>query len=209
MKAELAAAKDLAQEAFAAVAARSHPTETEKLLTVRKKECLTALDRLAKTPRDGVRTRVHGDYHLGQVLVAEDDVVIVDFEGEPGRSFDLRRAKSHPLRDVAGMLRSFAYVSETAYKSLEQRFTEVKPSAATLALSWRQHCEKAFMQAYEKAVKRSPAWVKAAPERRRLLTFHLLTRALYEIVYEANNRPDWIDVPCRGVLEILDQRASA
>jgi maltose alpha-D-glucosyltransferase/alpha-amylase len=208
MKAALTDAKELAKEAFAAIAARSTLTEAEKQLAARKKECLSLLERLAKPPQGAVRTRVHGDYHLGQILVAEDDIVIVDFEGEPGRSSDSRRAKDHPVRDVAGMLRSFAYVSETAYRSLELRFTEVKPAAAELARNWRQHCESGFMQEYEKAVRRSPAWIKTAVERRRLLTFHLLARALYEIVYEANNRPNWIDVPCRGVLEILDQRAS-
>jgi len=206
MKAQLEAAKALADEAFAAIAARPRRTDIEEQLLGRKRECLALLGRLAKAPGDAVKTRVHGDYHLGQVLVAEDDVVIVDFEGEPGRTSGRRRAKDHPLRDVAGMLRSFAYVAETAYRALEQRFPEVKPGTTELVFSWRSNCEKAFLRAYEKAVKRSGAWIKTANERRRLLGFHLLARALYEIVYEANNRPEWIDLPCRGVLEILDQR---
>jgi maltose alpha-D-glucosyltransferase/alpha-amylase len=208
MTATLAAARETAQSAFAAIAARSTRSAVEEQLLARKKECLLALERLAKAPAGAVKTRVHGDYHLGQVLVAENDVVIVDFEGEPGRTSERRRAKDHPLRDVAGMLRSFAYVSATAYRSLEQRFPAVRPGASELAHNWRRHCESGFMKAYEKAAKRSPAWVKAAADRRRLLTFHLLTRALYEVVYEANNRPDWIDLPCHGVLEILDQRAT-
>ena len=155
-----------------------------------------------------MKTRVHGDYHLGQILVAEDDVVIVDFEGEPGRPSEVRRAKDHPLRDVAGILRSFAYAAETAYRALEQRFPVVRPGAEEVAMNWRNTCESGFQRAYEKAAKKSVAWVKAAADRRRMLQFHLLSRALYEIVYEANNRPDWIDVPCRGVIEILDQRGT-
>ena len=199
---------ELAEEAFAALEARRGRTEIEQLVLDRRKECTALLRKLAKAPRDAMKTRVHGDYHLGQILVAEDDVVIVDFEGEPGRPSEARRAKDHPLRDVAGILRSFAYAAETAYRALEQRFPVVRPGAEDVAMNWRKTCETGFQRAYEKAAKKSVTWVKTATERRRLLRFYLLSRALYEIVYEANNRPEWIDLPCRGVIEILDQRGT-
>ena len=209
IKAQLGAATELVEQAFAAIAATAQQSDPEKELLARKRECLALLKKLARVPRGAVKARVHGDFHLGQVLVAEDNVIIVDFEGEPGRPSERRRMKDHALRDVAGMLRSFAYAAETAYRSLGQRFTEVGPSAAETASAWRDQCETGFLRAYEKAVKNSRAWVKSAPDRNRLLTFHLLTRAIYEIVYEANNRPDWIELPCLGVVEILDAESRA
>ncbi len=179
----------------------------EDALLGRKREAMALLRTLSRTPRGAVKTRVHGDLHLGQVLIAENDVVIVDFEGEPGRSSERRRMKDHPLRDVAGMLRSFAYAAETAYRSLEERFPEVAPNVADVAATWRYQCEAGFLSAYEEAAKHGKAWIKTRADRERLLTFHLLMRAFYEIVYEANNRPTWIDVPTRGALEILDAQA--
>ncbi len=207
MGVQLVAAVELADEAFAAISARAERSSVEDALLGRKRECMARLRKLAHAPRGAVKTRVHGDFHLGQVLVAEGDVVIVDFEGEPGRPSERRRMKDHPLRDVAGMLRSFAYAAETAHRSLQERFPEVAPSIVEVALNWRRQCEAGFLSAYEAAAAHSKAWIKTAAERERLLTFHLLTRALYEIVYEANNRPAWIDLPTRGALEILDAQA--
>lgn len=207
-EAQLSAATTLAEAAFAALDAVSDPSEITKRLLARRKECFALLKKLAKPPRSAIKTRVHGDYHLGQVLIAEDDVVIVDFEGEPGQPSDRRRTKDHPLRDVAGMLRSFAYIAEAAPRSLAERFTEFSDDAWAAAAAWRTQCDAAFLASYEKATKKSRAWVKSAPDRRRLLSFHLLNRAIYEIAYEANNRPEWIDLPAGGVLEILDGNAS-
>jgi len=207
-EAQLAIAMQQAEQAFDLLKSAEHPTEIQVELLKRKRECLALLKKLAKAPRSASKMRVHGDYHLGQVLVAEDDVVIVDFEGEPGTSSDHRRKKDHPLRDVAGMLRSFAYIAETAPRSLAERFGEVSTDALEAAATWRRQCEDAFMAAYEGSAGKSRAWVRSAPDRRRLLRFHLLARALYEVNYEANNRPDWIDLPARGVLEILDSEKS-
>ena len=107
------------------------------------------------------------------------------------------------------MLRSFAYAAETAYRGLGDRFPEIGPEIIGVAQAWRGQCESAFMVAYAKAMKGSPSWVKLASDRNRLLGFHLLKRALYEVVYEANNRPDWVEVPCVGVIEILNKQASS
>ena len=209
MAAQLNSALSYAENAFSALAALSTRTDIEEELIGRKKECISQLRKLAKVPRGAVKTRVHGDYHLGQVLVVEDDVIIVDFEGEPGQVANARRAKDHPLRDVAGMLRSFAYAAATATRSLGERFPEIGPETLNIAQAWREHCERSFLLAYTEATKDSRAWVGAEAGRSRMLSFQLLKRALYEIVYEANNRPDWIDLPCTGVIEILNDLARA
>ncbi|HEV2559264.1 MAG TPA: maltose alpha-D-glucosyltransferase [Microvirga sp.] len=175
-------------------------------LLARREACRALIDRLATPPQGAVKTRVHGDYHLGQVLVVQDDVMIVDFEGEPSRSADERRAKSSPLRDVAGMLRSFAYAADTAARGVEQRVTdEAKPRVALLAEDSRRFVEAAFLQAYDEVTDGTALWVSDKTTRANLLRLHLIAKALYEINYEAGNRPDWIETPVRGVLAILDQ----
>ncbi|HJW78274.1 MAG TPA: alpha-amylase, partial [Beijerinckiaceae bacterium] len=162
---------------------------------------------LVGEPAGAVKTRIHGDYHLGQVLIVGSDVMIVDFEGEPSRPADERRAKASPLRDLAGMLRSFAYASDTVAREMAQRFGEAAPRVAVATASWQRAVETAFLDAYEEAAKGSPARVEDGATRERLLRLHLLAKALYEIDYEANNRPDWIETPIRGVLSILSAGA--
>ena len=180
-------------------------------LLARRDECLALLESLSRStpPAGAVKTRVHGDYHLGQVLVAEGDVVIVDFEGEPSRPADERRAKSSPLRDVAGLLRSFAYAADTATRDVSARFPEARERIAAAAEAWRRLAERAFLASYEEAAKDSPVWIEDADGREAVLRLHLLAKALYEVNYEANNRPDWIETPVRGVLALLDEGAAA
>jgi maltose alpha-D-glucosyltransferase/alpha-amylase len=158
----------------------------------------------AEPPRGAHKTRIHGDYHLGQVLVAESDLIIVDFEGEPSRPADERRAKSMPLRDVAGLMRSFAYGAETVTREIAARFGDTEERARDAAAAWRGMIESAFLTGYHAAVEGSRAAVTDPGTRARLLRLCLLTKALYEVDYEANNRPDWIEIPARGVLTILD-----
>ena len=95
----------------------------------------------------------------------------------------------------------------TSSKSIAQRFAEKAGAAAAYSAEWRKAVDAAFLAAYEAATNGTAAWVDDAGDRARLLRFHLLTRALYEIVYEANNRPDWIGTPARGVIEILETKA--
>ncbi|MCJ2107937.1 maltose alpha-D-glucosyltransferase [Methylobacterium sp. E-041] len=160
-------------------------------------------------PKGAFKTRIHGDYHLGQVLVSSGDLVLVDFEGEPSRPADERRAKSTPLRDVAGMLRSFAYGAETVTREIAGRFADSEDRARTAAFAWRGMIDAAFLKGYETAVSESRAAVTDPETHGRLLRLCLLTKALYEVDYEANNRPDWIEIPARGVLTILeDAKAS-
>jgi maltose alpha-D-glucosyltransferase/alpha-amylase len=136
----------------------------------------------------------------------QNDVMIVDFEGEPSRPAEERRAKASPLRDVAGMLRSFAYAADTVIIDITSRFGgEAAPRMMAATAGWRGLVERTFLAAYEEAATGSSVWVDDAPTRQRLLRLHLLAKALYEIDYEANNRPDWIETPIRGVLSILGQ----
>ena len=205
-------ARAWAERAFAAVsrlaaAATAGARAAIEELTPRREAVLALIDSLVGEPAGAVKTRIHGDYHLGQVLIVGSDVMIVDFEGEPSRPADERRAKASPLRDVAGMLRSFAYASETVAREMAQRFGEAAPRVAAAAASWQRAVEAAFLDAYEEAAKGSPARVEDGATRERLLRLHLLAKALYEIDYEANNRPDWIETPIRGVLSILSAGA--
>jgi maltose alpha-D-glucosyltransferase/alpha-amylase len=193
------------ERAFAALK-RLGDEPAARALLERRDECLSLIDRLAAPVPDARKIRIHGDYHLGQVLIVQDDVMIVDFEGEPSRATDERRAKASPLRDVAGILRSFAYAAETAAREVGARFGEAEAERVTAAAeTWRELAADAFLSAYEEAAEGSAGWVADEAARSRLLRLHLLSKALYEINYEADNRPDWIQTPIHGVLSILDQ----
>ncbi len=216
MRAAAADAKAQGGRAFAALE-RFLPGTPEsartaiEALVARREECGALIGRLAATPVPGaIKTRVHGDYHLGQVLIAQSDVMLVDFEGEPSRPVEERRAKSSPLRDVAGMLRSFAYASETAARDVGQRFVGSDTArVAALAEAARRVVEATFMASYEEAVRGTPVFVEDEAARLDLLRLHLLGKALYEINYEADHRPDWIETPVRGVLSLLDEAGAS
>jgi maltose alpha-D-glucosyltransferase/alpha-amylase len=149
------------------------------------------------------RTRVHGDYHLGQVLWSESDYYILDFEGEPDRSIEERREKDSPLKDVAGMLRSFSYA---AYAAL---FTHVAGRPADLdrlepwTRAWQRWVSASFLDGYLKTLGQAPLLPTDAVQRARLADLYLLDKALYELNYELNNRPDWVRIPLRGLAELL------
>ena len=139
--------------------------------------------------------RHHGDYHLGQALWTKDeDWLILDFEGEPARSVPERRRKRSPLRDVAGMLRSFAYAASA---SVIQRNVEAPDG-------WEEECRTEFLEGYLATVEPS----LLPPDRKsveRLLTVFELEKAVYELRYELGNRPDWISIPVAGILRMLEQ----
>jgi maltose alpha-D-glucosyltransferase/alpha-amylase len=147
----------------------------------------------------GQKIRIHGDYHLGQVLVTRNDFVIVDFEGEPGSSLEQRRAKQSPLRDVAGMLRSFSYVEHSALRSVahdEVTLTKLTP----LARAWTAEVRAAFLSAYD-AAGRSAGLYSALTPGSGLLGLFELEKAFYELRYELGNRPTWAGIPLQGILE--------
>jgi maltose alpha-D-glucosyltransferase / alpha-amylase len=214
IRAAAADARAQGQRAFAALDRLSRSNaegdETGGALLERREDCLSLIEALGATVPDGaVKTRVHGDYHLGQVLIAQDDVMIVDFEGEPSRPAKERRGKSSPLRDVAGMLRSFAYAAETAARDVGERFAAADAQRVSdAAAEWRRLAARTFLDAYRDTARGSAIWVEDGSAREALLRLHLLGKALYEINYEADNRPDWIGTPVRGVLAILDAEGS-
>jgi maltose alpha-D-glucosyltransferase/alpha-amylase len=149
------------------------------------------------------RTRVHGDYHLGQVLWAEGDFYILDFEGEPARPLHERCEKETPLKDVAGMLRSFSYA---AYAALFNRTAGRTHEFARLepwAQGWARWASASFLRGYLSAAGAAPI-VPTDPVRRAdLLDLLLLDKALYELNYELNNRPEWVRIPLRGLADLL------
>jgi len=147
----------------------------------------------------GQKIRIHGDYHLGQVLVTRNDFVIVDFEGEPGHSMEERRAKQSPLRDLAGMLRSFSYVEHSATRSVAHNESELG-RLRSLARAWATEVRSAFLSAYEAQMRASGVALSIQPGRGLLGLFEL-EKALYELRYELNNRPTWAGIPLHGILE--------
>jgi len=158
---------------------------------------------LTGSPVEAAKTRLHGDYHLGQVVVARDDFYLLDFEGEPARSLEERRAKLSPLKDVAGMLRSFDYASWTAAETLKHEHAGRTARLESLARGWRSAAMRAFLDAYLEATRDSAVRPASIEDANRLLELHLLEKAFYELAYEAANRPAWLWIPLAGLVEIL------
>jgi len=172
------------------------------------------IEACAKATPQGVKIRIHGDYHLGQVLVTRNDFVIIDFEGEPGNSLEQRRAKHSPLRDVAGMMRSFGYVQQSALRSVAHNEAEAA-RLAPLARGWELEVRAAFLSAYDGvagdaaargaatrgAATRSAALYDALQPGQGLLGLFELEKALYELRYELGNRPSWVGIPLQGILD--------
>ena len=151
-----------------------------------------------------MRIRVHGDYHLGQVLYTGRDFVIIDFEGEPARPLSERRIKRSPLRDVAGMLRSFHYASYGAlFGQVPGVHPEDFPALEPWARFWYTWVSVAFLKSYLAVAKDEPFLPKDPIELQILLDAYLLAKAVYELGYELNNRPDWLKVPLQGLLQLL------
>jgi maltose alpha-D-glucosyltransferase/alpha-amylase len=152
------------------------------------------------------RIRCHGDYHLGQVLYTGKDFVIIDFEGEPARPLSERRLKRSPLQDVAGMIRSFHYAALQGYFQLGARGLATPENAQPLkqaAAFWYRHVAAAFLRAYQEHSLGAKYFPASRAEQDVLLDFYLLEKAIYELGYELNNRPDWVEVPLTGILELL------
>jgi maltose alpha-D-glucosyltransferase/alpha-amylase len=149
------------------------------------------------------KIRIHGDYHLGQVLWCEEDFVILDFEGEPARPIAERRLKQSPLRDVAGMLRSFSYAAYAGLfvhaTSRRAEFDRIEPWAHI----WQTAAASAFLRAYFTTAGGALFVPGADSQRDAQLHFCVLDKALYELEYELNNRPDWVRIPLRGIFDLL------
>jgi maltose alpha-D-glucosyltransferase/alpha-amylase len=164
---------------------------------------LAFIDGVAELDPSGTKSRIHGDLHLGQVLVVQDDFYVLDMEGEPGRSLEDRRRKTSPLRDVAGMLRSFDYAAAYASRETVKAGLVGSDQATEEGRRWRDEAGHGFLKGYHAAVEQAGLRNEDRALERYLLRFFTLEKALYEVVYEANNRPDWLEIPVRGVLDIL------
>jgi len=164
---------------------------------VKKEDLFSRIE--ACHPPDGptLKTRHHGDYHLGQVLVSNNDFVIIDFEGEPNRSLEEGRAKRSPLRDVAGMLRSFDYAKWSAMKRAAQAEGGADKLLAELD-SWERAVRETFLRAYATAMEDSGLFA-SFDDVHGLLELAELEKLLYEVRYEAANRPDWLHIPLAGL----------
>ena len=154
----------------------------------------------------GQRIRIHGDYHLGQVLRSRGDYVILDFEGEPARPLVERRAKQSPLKDVAGMLRSFSYAAYAGLNAFTQRRppnneTDTRNLEAWARL-WQNTVSTEFLHAYRQTISANPNLIPKPPQAHLLLNAYLLEKALYELLYEINNRPAWVRIPLAGILAL-------
>ncbi len=172
-------------------------------VVARRDEVLERIRRVGTMTPSGGAGRVHGDYHLGQVLVAQNDLAIIDFEGEPSRSLAERQAKSSPLRDVAGMLRSFDYA---LWSALDRRLQAGADEAAAMAQvrEWRASTAGAFLGAWRETMGTSALRPDDAGFEDALLDLFLLRKCAYEVDYERDFRPAWIDVPLRGMLHVLE-----
>ena len=149
-------------------------------------------------------TRIHGDFHLGQVLVASADAYIIDFEGEPARPLAERRGKASPMRDVAGLLRSIDYAAATALDPKNVIASRVSPGRRQrLITRLREGAGKAFLGGYREATGR--AGKKDGRLDGRLLDFFLIEKAAYEVNYEAANRPTWLAIPVGGLARIANR----
>ncbi|MBW3662873.1 MAG: maltose alpha-D-glucosyltransferase [Actinobacteria bacterium] len=177
-------------------------------LAKREDDVLAVFAPLKTAKLSGLRTRTHGDYHLGQVLWTGRDFTIIDFEGEPALPLGERRIKRSPLRDVAGMLRSFEYAAHVAARALQERGTltsdEDAAAIASAADAWSAWVGAAFLRGYLEAAEGSRFLPDTADETALLLRVYLLEKTLYELTYELNNRPDWVAIPLAGAERLLD-----
>ncbi|HEY4129879.1 MAG TPA: hypothetical protein VGM50_04650 [Gemmatimonadaceae bacterium] len=151
----------------------------------------------------GMATRVHGDFHLGQVLRTQSgEFMIIDFEGEPSRSIEDRRAKTSPLRDVAGMLRSFAYAAAslaTSAKNIDPRTRELRIAR------WERDVRNAYLEGYLKPADEDAAEIlpEELAHTQQLIALFEAEKVFYELAYELNNRPAWVGIPMRGVSKLF------
>jgi maltose alpha-D-glucosyltransferase/alpha-amylase len=154
----------------------------------------------------GMRIRCHGDYHLGQVLFTGKDFIIIDFEGEPARPLSQRRLKKSPLTDVAGMIRSFSYAAQATLRDQGARgiiAPDRAPGMEAWAYTWHRWVGATFLREYRRHMADSPVLPHAHDQLRVLLGVFVLEKVLYEVNYELNNRPDWVGIPLRGVIQEL------
>ncbi len=171
-------------------------------LLERKKEIDRELRRIVDQRMAAQRIRCHGDYHLGQVLATPSDFVIIDFEGEPARPLNQRRFKRSPLIDVAGMLRSFHYVTVAALRDARLKKSQQKAAEPWLMV-WHAWVTALYLKSYLDVLGQSTLLPKSDEQLSLLLDFFTMDKCIYEVGYEVNNRPDWLTIPLEGLSAIL------
>jgi maltose alpha-D-glucosyltransferase/alpha-amylase len=187
---------------------RSLPDEVkadaQKVLSL-EEAIIQHFQEIQKRKITGVRIRCHGDYHLGQVLYTGSDFVIIDFEGEPARHLGERRIKRSPLRDVAGMIRSFHYAAYVALRG--QASTVLRPEDLPVLEKWARvwylWVSAIFLKSYIQFASDVPMLPQSQEGVKAILDAYLLDKAIYEVDYELNNRPDWVGLPLKGILQVL------
>ena len=172
-----------------------------ELLLSREAQIRQRFTKLLERPLQAGLTRIHGDLHLGQILYNGADFFFIDFEGEPARSMSERKKKHSPLRDVAGMLRSFHYAAYVARDSVGAAGRELQPWLR----AWHYCVSRSYLEAYLAAIVGTALIPPQAETSRLLLDIFCLEKALYELTYELNNRPDWASVPLTGILDMLKE----
>ncbi len=178
-----------------------------RLVLERAPGLLEAADALPGLNLGAARTRVHGDYHLGQVLRTADDFVILDFEGEPAKPLAERVQKVSPLKDVVGMIRSFDYAAFAALFTFSGDRAEVFDRLAPWAKSWRTEVSARFLAEYLATADKAPFIPPDRSNVDRMLDVLTLDKALYELQYELNNRPDWVRIPLQGIAALVEPAA--
>lgn len=185
--------------ASAAPSLEASKEEAEQILAMRKR-VLERIRELAALSEPTIKTRIHGDFHLGQVLVTADDVLIVDLEGETQAPFEERRHKQPQIRDVAGMLRSFDYARVASLLAIGPDRREDAGAVEERMAQWESRAVHAFLNAYEstsgKAIDRN------------LLDLYVVGKAVYELTYELANRPSWLRIPIRGLMNLIDGQSA-
>jgi maltose alpha-D-glucosyltransferase/alpha-amylase len=176
--------------------------ELAREVLAQRKELLQQFDAVTDLRFGGARIRCHGDYHLGQVLIAEADVIVLDFEGEPARPLADRRRKSSPLRDVAGMLRSFSYAALAGLAVATRTRPEDAERLAPWARLWETWVGNTFLHAYRVATAGTGLLPASDDDFEVMLRAFMVDKALYELAYELNNRPDLVHIPLRGLLHL-------
>jgi maltose alpha-D-glucosyltransferase / alpha-amylase len=164
----------------------------------------TRLEQFLPADISCMNIRHHGDFHLGQMLVARDDIFIIDFEGEPNRPHAERRLKAPAARDVAGFIRSLDYSVGAAFERAVKNTSDQDGTLASLA-AWRANATAAFLGAYWQTVENANIWPRERAAADAMLKFFLVEKAFYEVEYELAYRPHWLRIPLSGIVRILSE----
>lgn len=200
--------ENLIDEKFSLLAQNKHKLNDKiqvqaAIIMLKKQEIKSFFKKILNQPTQSKIIRIHGDYHLGQVLFTGNDFVILDFEGEPDKNAQQRRLKYSPLKDVAGMLRSFSYA---AYAVLYNKYNEHQTLQNQLepwAQEWHNYVGRIFLDVYFDEIKDANI-LESKDDLLPLIQVFLFEKAIYELGYELNNRTAWVNIPMTGVMQFVN-----